>query len=615
MFGYPFPIMGSILLGTCMLTTASALPQGSTDGGFCLAGQPCFPSEAVLAQFNASVSGRLHAERPVGVVCYEGDPSFDRAACSDLANNTINSNWRIEHFPAYQFVNWEVCDPTDNCNATTIVRDRKCAQGRVPSYSVHAETTQDVVEYVRFATKHNLRIVVKNTGHDLLGRSSGKGGFALWTHKMKDMQFNHTFVPEGCSEGIQEGVVTLGAGVQWGEAYKFADSMDRNVVGGGAASVGSAGGYPLGGGYSLLSPSLGLGLNNMVELELVTADGQLRKVNECSNPDLFWAARGGGGGTWGVTTKISYQTHPKSELYIVVLDALSPNMSNAVARETIVRWVKLAPILGDLGVGGVSVLSANSLSITALVQSSFVNLTQLKGVLKPFTSWLADQGILRTDLESTTNGTPIYGSYANWYDFFVRAVATPDTPAGTPGTTASRLAPRNYYESNPEGLADILIERSTESTSDTPAGTSGGIASRLIPRHYYESDPEGLADILIEGSTESSIICGMTGPLRFAKDHPAAVNSTSVTPVWYRSPWHILAADAIISRLREYAKDGGAYFGESDVNEPDAANAYWSINYPALLRAKSKWDPHNAFQVWHGVGSPTLGNGTQPTCA
>ncbi|CAE6501505.1 unnamed protein product [Rhizoctonia solani] len=567
-------MMKSILLGVCILVAPSAaLPQGSTDGEFCLAGQPCFPSEAILAQFNASVSGRLRSERPVGAVCYEGDPSFDRAACDGLANNTLSSNWRVERFPAYQYVNWEVCGPTDNCNATTIVRDRNCAQGRVPSYSVHAETTQDVVEYVRFATKHNLRIVIKNTGHDLLGRSSGKGGFALWTHKMKDMRFNHTFVPEGCSEEIQGGVMTLDAGVQWGEAYKFADSMDRTVVGGGATSVGSAGGFPLGGGYSLLSPSLGLGLHNMIEIELVTADGQLRKINECSNPDLFWAVRGGGGGTWGVTTKVTYRTHPKSELYVVSLNALSSNMSDAVARETIVRWVKLAPILGDLGVGGVSVLSENSLVITALVQSSFVNLTQLKDVLNPFTSWLADQGILRTDLESTIDGTSIYTSYASWYDFFIRTVATPDAPAGTTGT----------------------------------------IASRLVPRHYYESDPEGLADILIEGSAEGSIIVGMTGPLRFAKDHPAAVNSTSITPVWYQSPWHIISS--VTPRLREYAKDGGAYFGESDVNEPDAANAYWGINYPALLRAKAKWDPRNTFQVWHGVGSPTLGKDAQPTCA
>ncbi|KEP48112.1 FAD-binding domain protein, partial [Rhizoctonia solani 123E] len=82
----------------------------------------------------------------------------------------------------------------------------------------------------------------------------------------------------------------------------------------GATPVGVAGGFPLGGGYSLLSPSLGLGLNNIVEVELVTADGQLRKVNECSHPDLFWAVRGGGG-TWRATTKITYRTYPKSELF------------------------------------------------------------------------------------------------------------------------------------------------------------------------------------------------------------------------------------------------------------------------------------------------------------
>ncbi|CAE6524284.1 unnamed protein product [Rhizoctonia solani] len=569
----------SILLGAFILTASA---QGSTGGEFCLAGQPCFPSESILAQFNSSVSGRLHSERPVGAVCYEGDPIFNQSACNDIANKTSSSNWRVDHFPSYQYVQWEVCSVSDTCNATSVVSGRTCAQGRVPNYAVHAETAQDIVEYVRFATKHNLRIVVKNTGHDLLGRSSGKGGFAVWTHKMKGMQFNRTFVPDGCSKEVKEGVVTLEAGVQWGEAYNFADSMDRIVAGGGASSVGSAGGFPLGGGYSLLSPSLGLGLHNMVEVELVTADGQLRKANECTNPDLFWALRGGGGGTWGVTTKVTYRTHPKSELYIFALNGLSPNMTSAVARETVIRWVKLAPTLGDLGVGGVTTLSGNSLEIAAMVQSSFANFTQLKDTLKPFTSWLAEQGVLDTDLESTVDGTPIYITYANWNDYFNRISA--------PDNTVSTATPNNE------------------------AGLRGSIQSRLVPRHYYESDPEGLADILIEGSKEISLILGMTGPLRLAKDHPDVINATSITPVWYQSPWHIISF-TVTPRLREFAKDGGAYFGESDFDEPDAANAYWGSNYPALLRAKAKWDPDNVFQVWHGVGSPTLGGGKLPVCA
>ncbi|CAE6387203.1 unnamed protein product, partial [Rhizoctonia solani] len=538
--------------------------------------QPCFPPEDVLARFNASISGRLHSERPVGAVCYEGDPSFNQEACNDVAKNTNSSNWRVAHFPTYQYTTSEICNLTDNCNATTPIGDRTCAQGRVPSYAVHAETPQDVVEYVRFATKYNLRIVIKNTGHDLLGRSSGKGGFALWTYKLKGMQFNQTFVPEGCSKEIDGGLMTLDAGVQWGEAYKFADSVNRTIAGGGASSVGSAGGFPLGGGYSLLSPSLGLGLNNMVELELVTADGQLRRINECSNPDLFWAVRGGGGGTWGATTRVTYRTHPKTELYAVSFNALNANMSDSVVRETVLRWVKLAPTLGDLGVGGATFLSDKSLSILALVQSSFVTLPELKESLKPFTSWMAEQGVLLTDLESTVDGDSIYTSHAGWYDFFTRSLVT---------------------------------------GSDSPAGGAGGsLPSRLVPRHHYKSNPEGLADILVKGSKEGFVIIGMTGPLRFAKDHPTAINTTSVTPAWYESPWHIASA-TVAPLLREYAKDGGAYFGESDIDEPNAANAYWGSNYPALLRVKAKWDPRNTFQVWHGVGSPTLGSATQSTCA
>ncbi|GAB1524539.1 hypothetical protein RhiTH_007693 [Rhizoctonia solani] len=567
-----------ILLGVCSLVVASAsiLPPRSADIEFCLADQPCFPPPDVLAQFNASISGRLHSERPIGAVCYKDGPSFNQAACIEVAKNTNSSNWRVEHFPTYQYINSEVCAPTDNCNATTPVHNRTCDQGRIPNYSVHAETTQDVVEYVRFATRYNLRIVIKNTGHDLLGRSSGRGGFALWTHKLNGIQFNHTFTPEGCSANVDGGVITVGAGVQWGEAYKFANSVNRTIVGGGASSVGSAGGFPLGGGYSLLSPSLGLGLNNMVQMELVTADGQLRTISECSSPDLFWAVRGGGGGTWGATTKVTYRTHPRAEVYVVSFNALTANMSESVVREIVLRWVKLAPTLGDLGVGGATMFSGKSLSIIALAQPAFATLSTLKETMMPFTSWLAKQGVLSTDLESTVDGTPIYASYMDWYDFFTRSLASgPDSPAG---------------------------------------GAGGSLPSRLVPRRYYESNPEGLAEILVGASKKDFIIIGMTGPLRFARDHPAAANATSVTPAWYQSPWHI-ASGVTAPLLREFAKDGGAYFGESDISEPNAAEAYWGSNYPALLRAKAKWDPNNVFQVWHGVGSPTLAAKAHSTCA
>jgi hypothetical protein len=123
---------------------------------------------------------------------------------------------------------------------------------------------------------------------------------------------NPRFVPKGCHRAPQESV-TLGAGVQWSQAYGFAATQNVTLVGGDTPQIGASGGWVLvrgqpaivrafqlsrtprlilqGGGHSFLSPSFGLGVDNLLEMDIVTPDGKLRTISECSNPELFWAVR------------------------------------------------------------------------------------------------------------------------------------------------------------------------------------------------------------------------------------------------------------------------------------------------------------------------------------
>jgi len=167
-----------------------------------------------------------------------------------------------------------------------------CGQGSVPPVGVDARSGSDIQAAVNFARQHDLKLVVKNTGHDFLGRSTARGGFLVWTHRMKDMLHNATFVPEGApvtNENTFDGdcalfflfafpltyllcisAVTLGAGVQWHDAYEFAQKQGRTIVGGvsGGGSVGAAGGWILGGGHSILSPKFGLGMQPSISFIL-----------------------------------------------------------------------------------------------------------------------------------------------------------------------------------------------------------------------------------------------------------------------------------------------------------------------------------------------------------
>jgi FAD/FMN-containing dehydrogenase len=163
------------------------------------------------------------------------------------------------------------------------------------------------MNYVKFATTYNLRMVIKNSesplpwfwvsiligltflvaGHDYAGRSSGKGGFGLWTHGMQGISRHQSFVPAGCSTTPHD-AVTIAAGVQWSTAYQYADDNNILIIGGGSPNVGAAGGWIQGGGHSVLSQAHGLGVDNALQATIVTADGVEHTVNECQYSDLFW---------------------------------------------------------------------------------------------------------------------------------------------------------------------------------------------------------------------------------------------------------------------------------------------------------------------------------------
>ena len=88
------------------------------------------------------------------------------------------------------------------------------------------------------------------------------------------------------------------------------------VLGGNALTVGAAGGFALAGGHGTMSPQFGLAVDNMLEIDVVVADGTLLTTNECTNPDLFWALRGGGGGTFGIVTRMVHKAHePPSNFF------------------------------------------------------------------------------------------------------------------------------------------------------------------------------------------------------------------------------------------------------------------------------------------------------------
>src|SRR5262249_23643277 len=114
----------------------------------------------------------------------------------------------------------------------------------------------------------------------------------------------------------------------------------RYVQGGGCTTVGAAGGFLQGGGFGSWSKKYGIAAASLLEAEVVTADGQLRVANACQHPDLFWALRGGGGGTFGVVTQVTLMTHPLPTTFGFVNGDIRAK-SDAAFRDLIERFLEL----------------------------------------------------------------------------------------------------------------------------------------------------------------------------------------------------------------------------------------------------------------------------------
>ena len=130
---------------------------------------PGWPSAAEWKALNASVSGKLIADVQPAVVCYPG-PSFDEAAC-DAVNAGLHDQTYISNTPIG--LSW----PTQSCppvNRTAGETAGSCSIGDQPRYTVNATEPAHVAKGVLFARKHGIRLVVRNTGHDLLGRCVGR---------------------------------------------------------------------------------------------------------------------------------------------------------------------------------------------------------------------------------------------------------------------------------------------------------------------------------------------------------------------------------------------------------------------------------------------------------
>ncbi|KAF8600190.1 FAD binding domain-containing protein [Ceratobasidium sp. AG-I] len=542
----------------------SFLSSGVLASSPCTASQKCWPSSSAWSSFNSSVNGRLVAPRPPAWPCH--DPNYDELACADAKTNWFSSFWRANQTGAMQDLVWESpdCDISSPRNVT-------CKQGFVPAYAVVAHEANDVSKAVNFAGKYDLRLVVKNTGHDYLGRSSGAGSLSIWTHQLKGRKFTDSFVAKGC-ESSTSGVpaVTLGAAEQWLDVYQAANERNVTVVGGAARSVGAAGGWVQGGGHSPLGALYGMGVDNTLQFTLVKPNGKIVTANACQNKDLFWALRGGGGSTWGVTLDVTYRTHPALEDIVglgFTLNTTSPE--NLIEfSETFLRAI---PNITDEGVRGYGFWMPPLTFSIIFIHPNSPSVESTNKTLEPLWDWISSN--------EGTQARTIGARFPTFFDFFTTWIT--DVSIGVTTWLGTRLVSRDALISKSDELAQYIFgDRQHFVGSINIVG--GGAVSKVNPESTG-LNPQWRNDALISWNFGSS----------WADD----ASSDEIETI----------KKSTTKTVQEFGKIAGlehaAYFNEADPREPQWKKSFFGSHYDRLLSIKRKVDPQGLFTCNRCVGS------------
>ncbi|KAJ7679147.1 hypothetical protein DFH06DRAFT_1278863 [Mycena polygramma] len=508
------------------------------------------PTSGDWQELNSTVGGKLLKGVPFSSPCFSNIDGHtltpNLTACDAVRSGYDDELVRSNISGAYMITQWETCqssahqcllDYLDPENPAPSLPSQTCSSGSIPSYFIDVRSSSDVVTALNFTRKTSVPLIIKNTGHDYKGRSSAPGSLALWTHNLKDISYDAKFIPEGCSKSSP--ALTVGAGVQWLQAYQFADAHNFTIVGGTDRTVGVSGGWVQGGGHSALSNTMGLGVDRALQFKIITPDGELRVANACQNTDLFWALRGGGGGTFGVVMESTTLASPVVTVQAILLSITSPsaNLTEVLYSLMIDNGLKWA----DDGYGGY--VSGG----TAVYLTPKLTAAEHAASMAP---------MLEFGKRLNATGTGIYEllEFPTWLSFFnvftETELAAQGPPVGYSIAMASRLVTRENFQT--ESARSELLEALLNATALTLYHVTV-----KVPWNWNATTDEKIQGYDLVNTSINHL--------------------RAITPV-------------------------ASYSNEGAVHEPEHELAFWGGNYKRLLQLKRQYDPEQILDCWQCVG-------------
>jgi FAD/FMN-containing dehydrogenase len=553
-------------------------------------GDPAWPSAAQWDELRRQTGGRLIDVRSPLADCR---PMPDGTACRELFKQLKNPYYIGDQVGLTQTTGWV---------------DAWTFQPSV--YAVAAETTADVVAAVNFARANNLRLVIKGGGHSYLGRSNAPDSLLIWTRRMNAIVRHDAFAAAGCAAPPQP-AVSVGPGAIWGHTYNDVTTKGgRYVQGGGCLTVGVAG-LVLAGGFGSHSKQYGTAAANLLEAEIVTADGAVRIANACTNPDLFWSLKGGGGGSLGVVTRLTLRTHDLPDIFGFVFATIHAQ-SDPAFRALIGRFIAFyADNLFNAHWGEIVTLRpGNRMDIRMTFQG--LAQAQAAAMWRPFFDWVVERMPAEYAFRLAPTIRDLAARHA-WDPAFLKAYAPGalllDDRPGAPADNAfwaGNLAEAGHYIFGYESLwlpAALLQAEHRDALADALAAASGLAPVELhFQKGLAGAAPEAIAatrDTAMNPKVLDAFVLAIIG----GEGPPAYAGIAGHEPDLAAARKSAGAVARAMAQLKALAPGGGCYFAESSFFEPGWQDAYWGPNYPRLLAIKQKYDPSGLFFVYHGVGS------------
>ena len=407
-----------------------------------------------------------------------------------------------------------------------------------PALRAMCKTGQSVAAMLDWVRTNGLPFALRSGGHSYEGFSQSVN-VVIDTRRI-----------EGVTLDAGRQTVTVGAGASLGAVYKALKGTEFAFAAGSCPTVGVAG-HALGGGFGLLGRAYGLTCDNLLAVKIVTAESRILTADTQQEPDLFWACRGGGGGSFGIATEFSFRVQPLSQ---VLVFGVTWTLPKAKAMRLFKAWQQWAPAASNAitSIMKVGSRSDGKLSLRCIGQSAGSESAlrhELDGLLT------LEQPSAPLNIESLT---------------FFDAV---DHFSGGWAYETNYFKAKSDYVVN--GLSDSGIQALLEALKGAPAGQIVALC-----------DAYGGA---ISNVPSSASAFPHRDPQTFCIQYFSSWTRSADTSQRLRNMSRVYAA------MRPHVQ-GACYVNYCDLDLPDWATSYWGANQPRLRRIKSRYDPGNIFR-------------------